>query len=312
MTSPRIEYSINPRFVPDDIPVWLGNNKDAAIIFDNTNDEWTVQTRNAAGTLTDRLRIKANLNSPLAFDFGGNDLDQINSLKVTGATGNTLVVDTNVLVVDATNNRVGVGLTTPLTLLEVAGVARLAGAVPSFAASGSGIELMYRSDQDKGLIQAFDRTGTVYERLDIDGLTLILNAGSGGNVGIGTTAPVDRLHLSIATSPVRLRLTEDSTGHTATDGFAVVLSGGHGFLVNYENAPIRIYTNNIERVRFVENGNLGINTLDQFGGGVFVVGLANATTVPATNPTGGGVLYAEAGALKWRGSSGTITTIAAA
>lgn len=159
---PFIQYQVNPRFVPDDIPIWLGNSKDSALIFDNANNELTLQTRNAAGTLTDRLRIKANLNSPLAFDFGGNNLDLINSIKVTGATGNTFVVDTDVLVVDATNN----------------------------------------------------------------------------NVGFGTTG--------------------------------------------------------------------------QFGGGARVVGLANATTVPASNPTGGGVLYAEAGALKWRGSGGTVTPIAPA
>jgi len=43
-----------------------------------------------------------------------------------------------------------------------------------------------------------------------------------------------------------------------------------------------------------------------------VVGLKNASVVPSTNPSGGGVLYAEAGALKWRGSAGTVTTIAVA
>jgi hypothetical protein len=48
------------------------------------------------------------------------------------------------------------------------------------------------------------------------------------------------------------------------------------------------------------------------GGGVAVLGIANATTAPTSNPTGGGVLYSEAGALKWRGSSGTITVIAPA
>lgn len=40
--------------------------------------------------------------------------------------------------------------------------------------------------------------------------------------------------------------------------------------------------------------------------------IANATTLPTGNPTGGGFLFVDAGALKWRGSSGTITTIAAA
>jgi hypothetical protein len=49
-----------------------------------------------------------------------------------------------------------------------------------------------------------------------------------------------------------------------------------------------------------------------YGGGSGVLNLNNATTVPTSNATGGGILYAEGGALKWRGSSGTITTIAVA
>lgn len=48
------------------------------------------------------------------------------------------------------------------------------------------------------------------------------------------------------------------------------------------------------------------------GGGVGVIGIANAATVPSSNPASGGVLYVESGALKYRGSSGTTTTIAAA
>jgi hypothetical protein len=38
--------------------------------------------------------------------------------------------------------------------------------------------------------------------------------------------------------------------------------------------------------------------------------LVNTASAPASNPTGGGFLYVEAGALKYRGSSGTVTTIA--
>jgi hypothetical protein len=41
-----------------------------------------------------------------------------------------------------------------------------------------------------------------------------------------------------------------------------------------------------------------------------VTTIANASTVPSTNPTGGGFLYSSGGALLWRGSSGTITLIA--
>jgi len=40
--------------------------------------------------------------------------------------------------------------------------------------------------------------------------------------------------------------------------------------------------------------------------GIFI---GDSTTVPTGNPASGGFLYSEAGALKWRGSGGTITTV---
>lgn len=43
--------------------------------------------------------------------------------------------------------------------------------------------------------------------------------------------------------------------------------------------------------------------------GVFI---GNVSTAPTGNPSGGGFLYVESGALKFRGSSGTVTTIAPA
>jgi hypothetical protein len=83
---------------------------------------------------------------------------------------------------------------------------------------------------------------------------------------------------------------------------------------NPTNFALNLFTNGVAntRLHISDAGNIGINTKTQFGSGVGVIGLANCTTAPTTNPTGGGVLYAEAGALKWRGSSGTVTTIAAA
>jgi hypothetical protein len=58
-------------------------------------------------------------------------------------------------------------------------------------------------------------------------------------------------------------------------------------------------------------GNLGLRT-GSFGSGTGVLGIANASVVPSINPTGGGVLYVEAGVLKYRGSGGTVTTLAVA
>ena len=49
-----------------------------------------------------------------------------------------------------------------------------------------------------------------------------------------------------------------------------------------------------------------------FGEGQGVIAIANAVVTPTVNPANGGILYVEDGALKYRGSSGTVTTIAPA
>ena len=64
--------------------------------------------------------------------------------------------------------------------------------------------------------------------------------------------------------------------------------------------------------REAAGGNIGLRTRSQFGGGKGVIGIANAKKAPSGNPAEGGVLFVEDGALKYRGSKGTVTVIAAA
>lgn len=80
--------------------------------------------------------------------------------------------------------------------------------------------------------------------------------------------------------------------------------------LNRLDASLHLGTNAVTRVTVDNVGNIGMNGTS-FGGGVKTMFIANATTIPTTDPTGGGILYVEGGALKFRGSSGTTTTIAA-
>jgi hypothetical protein len=64
-----------------------------------------------------------------------------------------------------------------------------------------------------------------------------------------------------------------------------------------------------ERMRIDTSGNVGVGVSTFGTSAAKVIGLANATA-PTTSPAGMGQLYVEAGALKYRGSSGTVTTIA--
>jgi hypothetical protein len=64
--------------------------------------------------------------------------------------------------------------------------------------------------------------------------------------------------------------------------------------------------------RRAAGGNIGFGVTSQFGARQGVIVIANASVVPSVNPAGGGILYVEDGALKYRGSTGAITTIAPA
>lgn len=66
-----------------------------------------------------------------------------------------------------------------------------------------------------------------------------------------------------------------------------------------------------ERMRIDHFGNVGIGATS-FGTSAVGVLAINNGTAPTSSPAGMGQLYVEAGALKYRGSSGTVTTIASA
>ena len=63
-------------------------------------------------------------------------------------------------------------------------------------------------------------------------------------------------------------------------------------------------------------GNIGFGFpeahYEKFGGGKGVIVIANASVAPTRNIAGAGILYVENGALKYRGSNGTVTVIAPA
>jgi len=66
------------------------------------------------------------------------------------------------------------------------------------------------------------------------------------------------------------------------------------------------------RLETQRNISMFTGSAGSFAGGIHVLFVANVNTVPTSNPTGGGLIYVESGALKYRGSSGTITTLGAA
>ena len=87
-----------------------------------------------------------------------------------------------------------------------------------------------------------------------------------GNVGIGTTSPVQQagrgLHIQ-GTDQCRIKLANASSGATANDGFDIILENGLDMhLINHEAAAIKFGTNDNERARVQSSGKflVGMNT----------------------------------------------------
>ncbi len=172
--------------------------------------------------------------------------------------------------------------------------------------------------------------------------TLAFNTGGSGNVAIGDSAAgtagaatgliaIGQQAGNAATAPAYSILIGRLAGYQITTGGGNVCIGhqtGAGLTTGANNTIVgsmvtglpAAMSNNVviadgngnRRFNADAAGNIGLNTPDQYGGGAGVVGIKNCTAVPSANPAGGGVLFVEAGALKFRGAGGTVTTIAPA
>jgi len=128
-------------------------------------------------------------------------------------------------------------------------------------------------------------------------------------LGVGVVPSAGRLHIKGGSSQNPLVL--DTLGYNQ---IVLQLNGANRGQI-YADATncLALVDSTGSNLRLVvtDTGNVGVGVSTFGTSAAKVLGLANATA-PSTSPAGMGQLYVESGALKFRGSSGTITTIAAA
>ena len=193
-------------------------------------------------------------------------------LRVRGSLSNdagTLAIhgdvnfDSNTLYVDSSNNRVGIGVTSPSNTLDVAGGAEFNAETYIRAQSNVGLRIQ-TIDQglttNDGLRIGLNGTHAFVWNLENKPLALATNNQErvtileDGNVGIGVTSPTEKLHvegkLRLGTTPVinshdTITIDIDSNNNQSTNYFRVTKDGEA-----------------TELMRVQENGNVGIGTND--------------------------------------------------
>ncbi len=116
-----------------------------------------------------------------------------------------------------------------------------------------------------------------------------INNGNTGNVGIGIANPTKDLVINSLLSPDILIQQSAFTGNTSTDGFMLGTNTlFDGEIWNFETGGIRFGTSNLERMKILSNGNVGIGIsspaekLDVVGN-IKVSGEVNRTSTGAAN-----------------------------
>lgn len=159
---------------------------------------------------TERMRLKgATGRLGIGTATPSSALHVVGDSTVTGnaSVGLGMTVDTNVLVVDATNNRVGVNTTSPTVALDVTGAAAISG------------------------------------NLAVNTDTMFVNS-AGNAVGIGTTAPFTKLGIHSTTSNTSMRITNATTGNPASNaGLTFGIFNNNASITNQQSGSLTFETN---------------------------------------------------------------------
>ena len=205
------------------------------------------------------------------------------------------------------NVQVFTGLSSPANRFQIANdgvctwsnVGGFAGTAMTLTSQGLGIGVASPSYKLEVVAPAGDNIVSLFRSGDA---TAANNAG-GGFRSISSATAASRV--------AQVWLDADGANLGGGDYFIIQKNGNSGTVEfnQFSNAAMTFLTNGTERARIDVDGNLLVGVTDAGTSAAKVLGLANATA-PSTSPAGMGQLYVEAGALKYRGSSGTVTTLA--
>ena len=187
------------------------------------------------------------------------------ALKVSQTTANQNVAEfynsaNPALVINSTGN-IGIGTTNPQFKIDIPTVDNISTATNV---------LSFKNTADYGIYATSISTTSRGNSLDF--LSKDYNSGTittrnvlslkvTGNVGIGTNAPTNLLHLhqNAVTTYNAIQLTDNTTGVSTTNGFIISKETNQDAkIMNCYNANMIFGTSNTETMRIINNGNIGI------------------------------------------------------
>lgn len=290
------------------------------------------------------LRVESRLNGGIGFHLttGGTSVSLV-SCYANGNVGNGYELDSmnySSLTACACDSSGGNGyFFSGCDAISVIGCGAEVPVVNGFSVSGGrGVSIISCYNRGNAAIGAYFTGGTVkgfiqgfHEASPVGGATASIQVDSTCQVTVGDNAVTTAVNLAQGTT---LQLTGQTitvpgNGGTSSNiinraattnlaSYALQTAGVTEWNVQMTNDStndlhIRDGANGVNSIIIEQHANasnIQLGSAKSFGASsVGVIGITNANTIPTGNPTGGGVLYVNAGALTYRGSSGTVTVL---
>jgi hypothetical protein len=223
-----------------------------------------------------------NTSGAVVFNDAGADVD----FRVEGDT------DANLLFVDASTDRVGIGTSTPSGKFEVSSASAGVTVGDFFVDTANKTVYVGRLSSTAADNSSFivrDRLDSVLLKVDTQNL----------NVGIGTSSPAAKLHVNSGATAEVLRIEA-----TTNPLFSMFNAGTREFYIQTQsvidvwgqaNKDMRFGTNDAERMRITSSGNVGIGTTTAAAGGLLTLNRAPAAAFGTPMLQVGGASFTSGG-----------------
>jgi len=250
--------------------ITIGNTAPALVFTDSDhNPDYRILVNSGSFRIQDATNSYANrflINSDGHIDIAGN-LDVGAGLDVTGAITGTgdLTIDTNTLHVDSSNNRVGIGTTSPHANLHIQGGNSSSSPAEVNIWGGT----LGRSKFNLVATETGTTTGTfqLTTESSVPSVPQLITVQNSGNVGIGITSIASSTRLALSESSGNAQTLEiiaaNSTGAGSQPGIKFTNSSGGntgGIFADTNSGEVRLQTGGTPRLIIASSGDLDTNS----------------------------------------------------
>jgi hypothetical protein len=251
----------------------------------------------AFGTNKYAANLKGRVTIGTTGQFDISRLGVVTAGTWNGSSIATTYTDAKVTSIGGTSNRITVGGTSTVPTIDISSAYVGQSTITTLGTIATGT---WQGTVIGGSFLNYNTTNLKVTASQINTIQDIATSSTPVFTKIGTiSSPVVEMHAKLS----------------AGDPIVAVQNGGNSIFGMQSDSDsglrLGVYSggNITNQVYISKIGNVGLFASPSAGGGTSVLFIANSAGIPGSNPTAGYIIYSQSGALKGRGTSGTVTTI---